>query len=48
MTINYIDVALQASFSGAPLEEGKARLLDIHEGFYGHNASSRSLVRKAF
>jgi hypothetical protein len=31
-----------------PLEEGKALLLDIHEGIYGHHASSRSMVRKAF
>jgi hypothetical protein len=29
-------------------EEGKALLLDIHEGIYGHHASSRSMVGKAF
>jgi hypothetical protein len=31
-----------------PAEEGRALLLDIHEGVCGHYASSRSLVRKAF
>ena len=29
-------------------EDGKALLLDIHEGTYGHHASSRVLVSKAF
>jgi transposase InsO family protein len=29
-------------------EEGKPILLDIHEGKYGHYASSRSMVGKAF
>jgi hypothetical protein len=31
-----------------PLEEGKALLLNIHEGICRHHASSRSMVRKAF
>jgi hypothetical protein len=31
-----------------PLEEGKALFLDVHEGVYGHHASSRSMVEKAF
>jgi hypothetical protein len=31
-----------------PAEEGKALLLDIHEGVCGHHASSRSIDRKAF
>jgi hypothetical protein len=31
-----------------PAEEGKALLLDIQEGVCGHNASSRSMVGKAF
>jgi hypothetical protein len=31
-----------------PTEEGKALLLDIHEGICGHHASSRSMVRKIF
>jgi hypothetical protein len=31
-----------------PLEEGKALLLDVHEGVCGHHASSRSMVKKAF
>jgi hypothetical protein len=40
MTMNYIDAALQASFNNAsPPEEGKALLLDIHEGIHGHHAS---------
>ena len=29
-------------------EDGKALLLDIHEGTCGHHASSRVLVSKAF
>ena len=29
-------------------EEGKAILLDIHQGTYGHHVGSRNLVRKAF
>jgi hypothetical protein len=31
-----------------PAEEGRALLLDIHEGVYGHHVSSRSMVGKAF
>ena len=31
-----------------PISEGKALLMDIHEGICGHHASSRSLVGKAF
>jgi hypothetical protein len=31
-----------------PIEEGKALLLDIHEGICGHHASSRSMVGKVF
>jgi hypothetical protein len=31
-----------------PIEEGKALLLDIHEGIYGHHALSRSMIGKAF
>jgi hypothetical protein len=31
-----------------PIEEGKALLLDIHEGVCGHHASSGSMVGKAF
>jgi hypothetical protein len=31
-----------------PIDEGKALLLDIHEGIYGHHTSSRSVVGKAF
>jgi hypothetical protein len=31
-----------------PVEEGKALLLDIHEGICGHHASSQSIVGKAF
>jgi hypothetical protein len=31
-----------------PTEEGKALLLDVHEGVYGHHVSSRSMVWKAF
>jgi hypothetical protein len=30
-----------------PHEEGKALLLDIHEGIYRYHASSRSMVGKA-
>ena len=29
-------------------ENGKALLLEIHEGTYGHHASSHALVSKAF
>jgi hypothetical protein len=32
----------------APIEEGKALLLDIHEEICGHHASSRNMVGKAF
>jgi hypothetical protein len=31
-----------------PLEQGKALLLDVHKGIYGHHASSRSMIGKAF
>jgi hypothetical protein len=31
-----------------PIEEGKALLLDIHEGICGHHASSRTRVGKFF
>jgi hypothetical protein len=31
-----------------PVKEGKALLLDIHKGVYGHHASSRSMVGKVF
>jgi hypothetical protein len=31
-----------------PLKEGKALLLNIHEGICGHHAYSRSMVGKAF
>jgi hypothetical protein len=30
-----------------PPKEGKALLLDVHEGVCEHHASSRSMVRKA-
>jgi hypothetical protein len=30
-----------------PPKKGKALLLDVHEGIYGHHASSRSMVKKA-
>jgi hypothetical protein len=49
-TMNYIDAALQGSFSGAspPPEEGKALLHDMHKGIYRHHTSLRSMVEKAF
>jgi hypothetical protein len=31
-----------------PIEEGKALLLNIHKGIYGHHASSKSMVGKVF
>jgi hypothetical protein len=47
--MSYIIAAPQVSFSGAsPLEEGKALLLDVHEGVCGHHTSLRTMVRKAF
>jgi hypothetical protein len=50
MTMNYIDTTLHASFSDAspPPMEGKALLLDIHEGICDYHTSSRSMVGKAF
>jgi hypothetical protein len=46
--MSYITAAPQASFTGAPPEEGKALLLNVHKGVWGHHASSRSTVKKAF
>jgi hypothetical protein len=44
----YNDELYQYTTMSIPPKQGKALLLDVHEGICGHHTSSRSMVAKAF